>query len=141
MNREGSRVFSRIADYVETYDAGAIRYDVGERANFTLLPGAIAAVEQLAAWSPAWIQQELRAKTNRVAEVGQELGLKVLPERLRAGHFLGLVFPDGVPEGTAQKLAEAKIFVSVRGRSVRVTPHLYNDEEDLERLLAALKNL
>ena len=59
----------------------------------------------------------------------------------RAGHFLGLVFEGGVPEGTAQRFAEQKIFVSVRGNSVRVTPHLYNDEEDIERFLGALRSL
>lgn len=141
MNRQDSRAFAKLADYADAYDPGAVRYDVGERANFTLLPGAIAAVEQLLEWTPEWIQSELRAKTTRVAGIGQELGLKVLPEDRRAGHFLGLVFPGGVPDGTAARLAAEKIFVSVRGRSVRVTPHLYNDDEDLERLIAALKSL
>lgn len=141
MNREGGRQFARLADYTERYGPGALRYDVGERANFTLLPGAIAALEQLTEWGVEQIQSELRAKTARVAEAGKALGLSVLPEALRAGHFLGLVFEDGVPEGTAQRFAEQKIFVSVRGNSVRVTPHLYNDDRDIERFIEALRKL
>ena len=141
LNREGARAFAKLADYADRYAPGAQRYDVGERANFTLLPGAIAALEQLNAWTPGFIQSELRAKTARVAEAGKALGLEVLPEELRAGHFLGLVFPDGVPDAAPQRLADQKIFVAVRGKSVRVTPHLYNDDEDLERLIAALQSL
>ena len=141
MNREGGRAFARLADYTDRYGPGALRYDVGERANFTLLPGAIAALEQLSDWGVERIQRELRAKTARIAEVGEALGLSVLPEERRAGHFLGLVFDDGVPEGTAQRFAEQQVYVSVRGKSVRVTPHLYNDEEDIERFLAVLRSL
>lgn len=141
MNREGARRFARLADYTDAYGPGAIRFDVGERANFTLLPGALVALQKLVEWTPEWIQSELRAKTAKVAEAGKKLGLEVLPEEKRAGHFLGLTFPDGVPETAAARLAEQKIYVSVRGRSIRVTPHLYNDEEDLERLTGALARL
>jgi selenocysteine lyase/cysteine desulfurase len=141
MNREGARAFARLADYTEDYGPGAIRFDVGERANFTLLPGALVALEKLVEWTPDWIQSELRAKTAQVAEAGKKLGLEVLPEERRAGHFLGLTFPEGVPEDAPKRLADQKIYVSVRGRSIRVTPHLYNDAEDLERLIGALQRL
>jgi len=66
-----------------------------------------------------------------------------LPEGRRAGQFLGLRFPvarypDGPPPGLAHALAAAKIFVSLRGSSLRVTPHLYNTEADAEALLKVL---
>jgi len=35
-------------------------------------------------------------------------------------------------------LAREKVFVSVRGCSIRVTPHVYNTREDCERLIACL---
>ncbi len=44
-----------------------------------------------------------------------------------------------MPDGLGQKLAGEKIFVSVRGQSMRVTPHLYNTDEDIDRLFAALE--
>ncbi len=58
---------------------------------------------------------------------------------MRAGHYLGLRFEGGVPDGLGQKLAGEKIFVSVRGQSMRVTPHLYNTDDDIDRLFAALE--
>jgi selenocysteine lyase/cysteine desulfurase len=38
-------------------------------------------------------------------------------------------------------LASAGIYVSIRGSSIRVAPHLYNDSVDVERFLSALKAL
>ena len=35
-------------------------------------------------------------------------------------------------------LSERRVFVSIRGDTVRVTPHLYNDEQDLDAFIAAL---
>lgn len=36
-------------------------------------------------------------------------------------------------------LAAAKVYVSIRGDSIRVAPHVYNAEADLARLLSVLK--
>jgi selenocysteine lyase/cysteine desulfurase len=57
---------------------------------------------------------------------------------LRAGHFLGLRFPAGPPTGLLEKLTADKIFVSIRGDSMRVTPHLYNTDADVDRLFDVL---
>ena len=35
-------------------------------------------------------------------------------------------------------LSARRVFVSVRGDAVRVTPHLYNDDQDLEACIEAL---
>jgi selenocysteine lyase/cysteine desulfurase len=58
---------------------------------------------------------------------------------LRAPHFLALRFADGVPDGLTDRLAAANVHVSLRGTSLRVTPHVYNDDVDAEALIAALK--
>ena len=56
----------------------------------------------------------------------------------RAGHLLGLRLPGGAPEDLAARLAAARVYVSVRGDAVRVAPHVYNDEADVDRLLEVL---
>lgn len=142
-NRVDGEDFPRLAELKEDYADGARRFDAGERANFTLLPGAVSALKQLNAWTPALIQASLAKKTASLAEAAAELGLKALPEGRRSGHFLGLRFPpasypDGPPPGLAHALAASKIFVSLRGSSLRVTPHLYNNEADAEALLKLL---
>jgi selenocysteine lyase/cysteine desulfurase len=138
-NRANSRDFARMAEYRDDFEPGARRFDVGERANFILLPGAIAALEQLIAWNPASIQHTLGRTNMQIAERASELGLTSQSPTFRAGHFLGLSFPKGVPDGLLQTLAEKKIYVSVRGDSLRITPHLWVTDNDIERFFDALE--
>jgi selenocysteine lyase/cysteine desulfurase len=58
---------------------------------------------------------------------------------LRAGHYLGLKFPAGMPADIHQQMARRHVHVSIRGDSMRVTPHLYNTDDDIDRLFAALE--
>jgi selenocysteine lyase/cysteine desulfurase len=44
-------------------------------------------------------------------------------------------------EGLAQQLEQRNIKVTGRGARLRVSPHFYNNEEDLERLVEALTQL
>jgi selenocysteine lyase/cysteine desulfurase len=62
----------------------------------------------------------------------------VTGQRARAPHFLSVRFPGGLPEGIEARLAAADVHVSIRGERMRITPHLYNDEGDAERLFEAL---
>ncbi|MFP2927009.1 aminotransferase class V-fold PLP-dependent enzyme [Pyxidicoccus sp. 3LG] len=139
--RQGSEDFSRLVDYRDAYQPGARRFDVGERSNFQLVPMATAALEQLLAWGVEDLQSTLRALTNRIARGAVELGLEVAPEAHRVGHLIGLRRRGGYSPGVAQRLAAQDIHVSVRGDNLRVSPHLYNTPEDVDRLLTALAPL
>jgi selenocysteine lyase/cysteine desulfurase len=69
------------------------------------------------------------------------MGIGTLPREQRAGHYLGLRFPGGVPEGLANRLAQEKVYVSVRGtNAVRITPHLWVTDRDEDRLFDVLKS-
>jgi hypothetical protein len=46
----------------------------------------------------------------------------------------------GVSEDFVGKLAEQNIFVSYRGGSLRIAPHLHINEQDLGRLLGVLRS-
>ena len=137
--RAGSEDFARLVDYRDEYAPGARRYDMGEMSNFHLMPMAVAALEQILAWGVDGIAATLTARTAAIAERARAIGLDSQPAERRAGHFLGLRFPEGVPPGLLDALAREKVYVSVRGSSVRVTPHLYNTDADVERLFAALE--
>ena len=137
--RAGSEDFARLVDYRDEYAPGARRYDMGEMSNFHLMPMAVTALEQILAWGVDNIAATLTARTAVIAERARAIGLDSQPAERRAGHFLGLQFPQGVPPGLLDALAREKVYVSVRGSSVRVTPHLYNTDADVERLLAALE--
>lgn len=138
ITRAGAHDFARLVDYTDAYAPGARRFDVGERSSFALLPAAIAALEQLLAWGVPEIAATL-ARTNRaLAARLAGLGLEPLAEELRGPHFLGLRLPEGAPADLVERLAEAGVLVSRRGGHLRITPHLYTDAEDCDRLVAAL---
>ncbi|SLN73129.1 aminotransferase class V-fold PLP-dependent enzyme [Oceanibacterium hippocampi] len=141
IGRAGSEDFAGLVAYREDRQPGARSFDVGERANFALMPMAIAALRQILDWGTAEIQATLRAMTDSIAEGARSHGLIAADGSNRAGHFLGLRFPDGPPDGLLARLAAEKIFVSQRGDAMRVTPHLYNNQRDIDRLLAAIGRL
>ena len=140
IDRAGSEDFSGLTAYRDAYQPGARRYDVGERGNFHLLPMANVALQQVLRWGVENVQATLRARTGRIAERVAALGIDTLPAERRAGHYLGLRFPGGVPKGLIERLAAERVYVSVRGRSaMRVTPHLWVNDEDEARFLAVLE--
>ncbi|AKV01010.1 Cysteine desulfurase [Labilithrix luteola] len=137
--RVDSQNFSGLVDYKSDFQPGARRFDVGERSNFALMPGAKAALRLLLEWGVDNTATTLTTYTTRIAERARvEFGLGSAPLAKRAGHFLGLRFDTGVPDGLLPALAARNVYVSVRGQSMRVTPHLYNTIEDLDRLFACL---
>jgi selenocysteine lyase/cysteine desulfurase len=50
-----------------------------------------------------------------------------------------LRFSGGVPLDLPKRLAAANVYVSVRGQAMRVTPHVWNTDDDVEKLFAVLK--
>ncbi len=70
------------------------------------------------------------------------MGFWVEKESYRGHHLFGVRIPEKLLLDKLQNtLEQAKIVVSVRGRSMRVSPHVYNEEQDLNRLVACLQNL
>ena len=140
IDRAGSEDFTGLVEYRDAYQPGARRFDVGERGNFHLLPMANAALRQLLHWGVENIQATIRARTTRIAERVAALGVRTLPADRRAGHYLGLRFPGGVPAGLIEGLAAKQVYVSGRGRdALRVTPHLWVSDEDEARFLSVLE--
>ncbi len=137
--RAGSEDFAGLVNYRDEFQPGARRFDMGELSNFALMPQAIAALHRILDWGVDNIHATLAARNDDIAARARSLGIDSVSRGLRAGHYLGLRFEGGVPDGLGQRLAGEKIFVSVRGASMRVTPHLYNTDEDIDRLFAALE--
>ena len=139
ISRKDSEDFAGLVRYRDEYQPGAARYDVGERSNFALLPMAIEALRQVGQWGVPQIESTLRVMTRQIGERAAELGLMVAPAPQRSAHLLGLTFPDGVPDSLVQMLASAQVYVSVRGSSIRIAPHLHNNADDVERLFEVLQ--
>ena len=137
-NRAGSEDFTALVNYRDEYQAGARRFDIGERSNFALLPPLIVGFQQIIDWGVDAIQETITGMTDIIANRAEENGLRIANRSHRAGHFLGIRLPGGVPSNLTVELASHGVFVSVRGDSVRVTPHLYNNSDDVDRLFEFL---
>jgi len=140
IQRANSRSFTELTQYTDSYDKGARRFDMGERSNFALLPCAIAAIEQLLHWDISEISATLGGLTRTLAVALSEEGFRPFPEAFRAPHYLCL-HSERQLQNWMEALTGQKIYVSVRGRFMRVTPHLYNSEKDVHRLIIAVRKL
>jgi selenocysteine lyase/cysteine desulfurase len=139
--RANARDFASLILYTDAYDQGARRFDMGERSNFGLLPAATHAMKQLMEWGISEISDTSGALNRQIATQAAELGFSSPSETLRAPHYLCLRRKAGIPAGLSEILAGQKVFVSVRGSSVRVTPHVYNSTKDVERLIQCLRQI
>ena len=138
INRRGSEDFSRLVGYQDAFQPGARRYDVGERSNFALLPMANEALRRILDWGVANLSETIGELTGLIEREAKDRGIEATPAERRARHMVGLKLGSAVAGDLAARLAGENVFVSVRGESVRVSPHLYNTERDVERLFAAL---
>jgi len=141
MPREGSRDFSQLARYTETFRPGSARYDVGQSASHVNIAATVAALEVLGQWSPAAVSAHAEVLTSDLIARVSALGLTPPPVDQRSPHLVGLHLPADGPEpvALARALAEAQVNVSIRGTAVRVSAHAFNTSSDIDRLMAVLE--
>ena len=140
--RTGSEDFQGLVRYSERYRPGAIRYDVGERSNFILVPMMIAALELLLEWGPGRVQDYCRSLLADLVAFGRERDLVTAADGERGEHILGLRLPEGADgNALARGLEARRVHVSLRGDSVRVAPNAYNRSADVEALREALEEV
>ncbi|MEO8651030.1 MAG: aminotransferase class V-fold PLP-dependent enzyme, partial [Hyphomicrobiaceae bacterium] len=119
------------------YQPDARRYDMGERDHFISMEMASIGMEMLAAWGAEAVVERLTALTRRIAKGVDGLPISVPDERLRAPHILSLGFPQGMPAGLVAQLAADNVYAAPRLGRLRISPHVYNDDADCDRLVAA----
>ncbi|MEL7375625.1 MAG: aminotransferase class V-fold PLP-dependent enzyme [Bacteroidota bacterium] len=137
INRQDSHNFKDLVNYQEHYRPGAARYSVGEQSNFVFIPMQIAALQQLLAWTPEAIQEYCSQLWATVIPKLAQLGIHL--HEKRAEHLVGFSLPDRLDADRLRKLLEERrIKVSFRGESMRVSPNVYNREDELGHLVEAL---
>jgi selenocysteine lyase/cysteine desulfurase len=137
ISRLGSEDFGALVDYQDRYQPGARRFDVGQRSHFETTPMAVAALRQLLDWEVERVAATLGQVTGRIQHEVEAIGLR-LTSGDRVPHMLGIAFPDEARGAVAAALAGAGVFAGVRGSSLRVSPHLWTTDQDVERLVGAL---
>ena len=142
INRKDSENFANLVNYQDDYQPFALRYDVGERSNFILVPMAIAALTHLLEWGVPNIQDYCDRLTKEAIPLWREKGCWIEDETHRSKHLFGVQLPDGISmENLQNKLKEKHISVSVRGDFVRISPNVYNDANDILALTEVILGL
>ena len=125
------------------YVPNARRFDMGERDHFISMEMAAIGMEMMAEWGADAVCERLAMLTRRIEEGLIEVGLRGsgvrMPDRRRrAPHILSLGFDEGLASDLVEGLAAEGIFVAPRLGRMRISPHVFNDEEDADRLVSAL---
>ncbi len=121
------------------YLPDARRYDMGERDHFLSIPMTSASLDLVHELTPDAIAQRTQQLTARLADGLAGLPVAFTPARHRSPHILSLGFPRGVPADLAGRLAKANVYGAMRLGRLRLSPHVYNDEIDCDRAIAALQ--
>ena len=142
IGRRDSENFAGLVDYEDEYQPGALRFDVGQRSNFALIPALSASIDLVLEWRPERVSDYCRALMADAFPRLRELGLRVEDDRWRSPHLFGLGLPEGVDtERLKDSLGRHRVGVSFRGSSVRVSPYVYNGPADVAALLSAFSEV
>jgi len=120
---------------------GSRRFEVGEKCAPTILPGAIAAFEQIKNWGLDNIADSIMSINESIANNLDQLGFQLPDKSQRCPHILGVIVPDYFTGNIVNELKDRKIFISQRGESLRFAPHLYISDYDINRLNQSITEL
>lgn len=139
--RNNAEDFAALVTYSDKYMPGARRFDVGEKCTATILPGAIAALEQIEAWGVGNIAATLSTVNSTIADHLEQSGFQLPSEAQRCPHMFGAQLPREYSGSFVAELRSRNIFVSQRGNAVRFAPHLHVSAHDVNRLIGTIDEL
>jgi selenocysteine lyase/cysteine desulfurase len=99
-----------------------------------------AAIDLLLEVGPEIVEQRILEITDRLAIGLRARGAEIVSPWAAEARSGIVVFRLGDdPDGLCTRLNQLGFVVRVRGGGIRVAPHFYNNEQDIDRFLAALK--
>jgi cysteine desulfurase/selenocysteine lyase len=141
MALEGADNFSSLAVEELKFSRGARRWDAPETASFMNLAAMEASLEYLlrVGVETVWNHnQELIG--GMIERLPRDRCVLVSPEEAeRRGPFICVATRrPGEAAAIQKKLVESQVFVSLREGALRISPHLFNTERDMARLISIL---
>lgn len=139
INRLHSEDFANLVNYQDEYEEGSMRFGMGQQSNFIANPMLITAIKQISSWGTENIQNYCSSLIEPTLNEVRDMGLYVEDIDTRGSHLFGIKFPQEKMETLNTTLKVNRVSVSTRGEFIRVSPHVYNDERDMKKLMRALK--
>jgi selenocysteine lyase/cysteine desulfurase len=130
---------SQFLDVAQPYHPDARRFEQGEADVFNAVPQVTAALEQILAWGVPDLYATVSALTASISERAAALGLACVPTRHHGGHLVGIAFPGASAEGVYQDLRRQRVYVEKIDHYLRLSPHLYNRAEDIDRFFEVVE--
>jgi selenocysteine lyase/cysteine desulfurase len=121
------------------YVASAARFDMAERDHFIGMEMAAIGMEMMTQWGRPAVAARLAMLTARLADGLRDFGIDIPNARVRAPHILSLGFAKGMPDELVPRLAAAQVYVAPRLGRLRISPHVYNDEADVDRFITVFR--
>ncbi len=120
----GAPVF---ADSAERYEGGML--------NFPSLYGMAESVRMYLETGPEAIERRVLEIAGEACGILRKSGAEIAHD---GGNIVAAHWPDRDASALAKQLRNAGIIVAARHGNLRISPHFYNNEEDLDRLAGAL---
>jgi selenocysteine lyase/cysteine desulfurase len=136
--REGSVNFANLVNYSDKRLEKALKYDMGERCNFITVPMSIVALKQLLEWNISEVHTYCKNLVKPLAEKLPNLGYWIEDEAYRGSHLFGIRPLEKSATEIKTKLEKKGISISQRGNALRISPYVYNNQQDIEKLLEEL---
>jgi selenocysteine lyase/cysteine desulfurase len=139
INRVESDNFAGLLAYKTEYRPKAQRYNVGEYSQFIQIPMLKVALQQILQWGVEHIQQYCYSITEEVIQKLMESGISLASEKERVNHLFSLKFiEEDVAKKVYHALQQEEVYVSLRGKCIRVSPYVYNTKSDLKKLASVV---
>jgi len=123
------------------FKPSADRYEGGSQ-NMVGMLGLAASVELLAQLGTENIARRLLEITDMACEKLTAIGCQIVSHR-DGEHRSGIVafeVPEVDPQALRQHCLQQQVVLSCRGGRLRISPHAYTNEDDLDRLAQAIKS-
>lgn len=140
MAHEGYRDFANLAHYKPALLPKGVRYSSGEYHGLLNLPMLLEGARQLVEWGSGTVSNYARHLFTPYEDKLRSMGCILEDRKYRAPHLFGLRFSVPVDiDKLKARLWEEQVITSVRRDALRVSVSVYNDSDDLERLVRILK--
>ncbi len=135
---KGSSQFNRLNDYRLEFREGARRFDVPETAAFIHLSAFAASLEMLNRVRVPTIEAHVRRLHDRLLRGLDRTSLRVVSDVTPARRSTIVALAATSLEETHRifkRLGERGVLVSLRENRIRISPHIYNTPQDIDRVL------